>query len=394
MAGVPLEKFIATENGKFSLSRPVAGYVTDSKLNPEVLSWYRLFARNRAAEFIFGDEIADFNSHQMLDLLIYCRNALRNGGSLTFDLNLDRHRADIQQRLEAALTAIGLAVQTLIAPCTDGSFVDYRPLVARPKLPGDGIPMMRRLLIAGIKISDQHHGSNGTTEKVYVVGDSHVWFLSGRDRKENQRMIAHGIGKFENLAGHFVGFHLGPSIAFNLGQYNSTTNGTEKIEYLLENNSIIQNKANILFSFGEIDCRFHVCKQAAASGKDINEIVDKIIVNYIRFVEKIQAKGFRPLIWGPVAPTWDDMYQNSLYPVFGNFAQRKAAGRRFTDRLSHECFLRNIPFISIFDELLGDDGVTCSAFYADSIHLSQSARPFLWKKFESTTGIQGINFTR
>lgn len=127
-----------------------------------------------------------------------------------------------------------------------------------------------------------------SSKKLIVVGDSHSIIWSGTlftnlvEKTSSPRETSHK-SIFENVEV----FWLGPSLAYNLmGKGNELGKWGfkvfEKIDSLLNNNVKI---GYIILSFGEIDIRCHVVKQALLLNCSIEKIVDNLTNKLIKFVE-------------------------------------------------------------------------------------------------------------
>lgn len=385
MAEISLEDYIATGRGKFSFVHR-ANFVVDDKIRVDDLCWYAFFKEHKALEFFFGEEILEMNEHQLIDLLICCRGCIGEGGVLRFDLDAGERAAAIEQRLVRLLFSLGFAVQLHISPGFAPVGPDLRPLgraVARYQ-------GQDRIALAAMKTPGRHVGNNGAGEQVYVVGDSHIWFLSGQTRKDAIRDKAFGGFRFENTVAFFKGYHLGPGLAYNLGKLGTTTGTTERLEYLLTSPGYIPAGARLMLVFGEIDCRGHVCRIVDEKGLSIEDVVENIVTPYRNYLITLLQNGYRPMVWGPVAPTAAEHLRNAMFPIYGEFPRRLAASRRLTARMQAVCGELGIPFISILERLLDAHGVTDRRYYEDPIHVGHGGRPFLWEVFQEKTGLRTL----
>ena len=77
-----------------------------------------------------------------------------------------------------------------------------------------------------------------------------------------------------------------------MGKKGTSNKVTEKIEYLLKGGFIPPGSLLIL-SFGEIDCRVHVKRQAEINKVSQLEVILNIINNYISFAVSLKNKGFK-----------------------------------------------------------------------------------------------------
>ena len=135
--------------------------------------------------------------------------------------------------------------------------------------------------------------------------------------------------------------------------------------------------AQLMFSFGEIDCRFHVCRQAEQQGRPDNEIVDGICETYLTFLDGVAARGFRPMVWAPFAASWATEWGDPERPIHGSYERRHAAVARFNARMREGCERRGHGFVSLFAALHDVAGMPRQEYFSDVLHLGQRARPLL-----------------
>jgi hypothetical protein len=215
-------------------------------------------------------------------------------------------------------------------------------------------------------------------ERIFAVGDSHVRFLAGRDETSG-RETRGDTNWYSDMSARMVGIHLGPGLAHNANRPGARSRCFEKLCRLIEGPTpAIPRGARILLSFGEIDCRYHVVRQSEAQGRPIEEIVDEICAAYAGLLDRLALAGYRPGIWGAVAPSWLERGGDPEHPIHGSFAQRLAATRRFNARMAEACTSRGLPFLGLVEELLDAAGRTDRRWFADGIHLSQRARPLIY----------------
>ena len=102
-----------------------------------------------------------------------------------------------------------------------------------------------------------------------------------------------------SCAPKIIAYHLDAVLAYSLGKKGTSNKVTEKIEYLLKGGFIPPGSLLIL-SFGEIDCRVHVKRQAEINKVSQLEVILNIINNYIRFVFGYcfikQTKKIKPVL--------------------------------------------------------------------------------------------------
>jgi hypothetical protein len=176
-------------------------------------------------------------------------------------------------------------------------------------------------------------------------------------------------------SGRFRAYRLGPVLAYRLSDLAATARGREKLLATLAYGPV-PPAGTVMLCFGEIDCRYHLLRQAESQERDVEEVVSECVARYARVVLEVQAMGFATCVWGvipasEVAPGEED----PEYPVWGTVRERNAVARMFNGLLADRLEPRGVPVISIFEDLVGPDGVPKRGYYMDSVHLSQTALP-------------------
>ena len=130
--------------------------------------------------------------------------------------------------------------------------------------------------------NEKHKRNNA----IVVLGDSHCGFFAGNETLKLLNIInapREVINFYDDKLPQFCTVHIGQSLAYNLNRYGSTTMTREKVD-LLFNQKWFNSNAKILFSFGEIDLRVHVLRQAEKQNVSYEIIVDNVIENYLQFL--------------------------------------------------------------------------------------------------------------
>ncbi len=213
-----------------------------------------------------------------------------------------------------------------------------------------------------------HYRSNTTI----ILGDSHVNFFSG-----NENLTFSPIGSDINVCPTVNGknltvLHLGPGLAYKSCMPDSNTRFLEKTLFLCD--AFFRPGANIVISVGEIDIRVHVFKQSALQDRNVNNIIDDILDNYMKFLKILQAKGYHLYCWAPIATQSDNAPLDPDYPRNGTEIARNKATLYFSDRLTELCSPISIPVLSIAHEMIDPGFLTRQEFLSsDQVHLSQTA---------------------
>ena len=200
---------------------------------------------------------------------------------------------------------------------------------------------------------------------IHVVGDSHVMVFSGKEHIPDE-VDDRGFLPF------FRTYRLGPYTAYNAVKLRSP------IESIIRDN--VGPDDSVMLCFGEIDCRAHLIKQSEIQGRSLEDVVAECVGRYAQLFDLKEKYGLGLLVWNVPASSREDI-EHGEYSTYGTCAQRNEATRLFNKILGEECKNRGVVLVSIFDELVDEDGLTRAEYYADSIHLSQRAMPVMLDAF-------------
>lgn len=217
---------------------------------------------------------------------------------------------------------------------------------------------------------------------IHCIGDSHVSFFSGEDKVQPL-----WPEKSTDKIPLFKTYRIGAVLAYSLSKYNTKLKGREIVSVLLdrgipEEQRSIAPKSNVLFCFGEIDCRAHFMKQSEMQGRPVDEIVEDCVEGYVDFIKGYHQLGYNILIWGPIPSAVDGVKNNEEFPFYGTNEERNRITKKFNESLKIKLSSINVPLVSIFESLVNEKGLTNPIYYRDSIHLSQRAMPLALSEFE------------
>lgn len=210
---------------------------------------------------------------------------------------------------------------------------------------------------------------------IHCIGDSHASFFGGRDRIYAK--ITHPAVKEPDslLIPCFKAYRVGSSLAYNLCKHNSTTRGREFVLELLDKD--IPAGSRLLFCFGSIDCNNHLAGQAKKQNRNIESVAGECAERYLRFVREVRDKGFEVAVWGvnPKANFPPGLEREE-------YLKRNYVTKCFNTSLGEMLADTDIKFISIFDEVVDEEGITMDRYLMDVGHLSQEAMPIAIEEFK------------
>jgi tetratricopeptide (TPR) repeat protein len=196
---------------------------------------------------------------------------------------------------------------------------------------------------------------------IHCIGDSHVFVFSGNEGIP-------GPSDYRDLLPFFKTYHLGEQTACDL------TDQTEIIEGIIEKE--VGPEDSVMFCLGEIDCRVHLLKQSEMQGRRLRFVVNDCISRYLKVLEALKRYGAKTLVWN-VIPSSINPGESGEYPAYGDCSTRTKVSQMFNKILRGRCEKRGMTFISIFDNLIDENGMARTEYYSDGVHLSQKAMPFI-----------------
>jgi hypothetical protein len=206
-----------------------------------------------------------------------------------------------------------------------------------------------------------------------VIGDSHSLFfnITPDDRIH--------FPELENFNFHV--HYLGPVLAKSLTQNSSTLMGRQKTLEILNGNKHIKN---VVFSFGEIDCRFHTiarlkCDRNIAFNDTVLNSIKATVLRYASFLYEVRTLGFNTFTWGPVA-TNQHVVERPDQPNYGDMQTRNKRYQVFQEELRKVIEPSNV--LTIFPHLITEDLHSKAEFYFDEVHLIRDAWKFALPVFQ------------
>ena len=127
------------------------------------------------------------------------------------------------------------------------------------------------------------------------------------------------------------------------------------------------------------DIRAHVFKETEKQGCSFEAIVDGILENYVDMMKSVRDKGYTVSCFGPIASQSDEVpADEEVFTRFGTEEDRNRATAYFTHRLEERLKIESIPFLSVFEQMVSEDGYTKYQYLCpDLCHLGQAALPLV-----------------
>jgi len=213
---------------------------------------------------------------------------------------------------------------------------------------------------------------------IHCIGDSHAAVFSGKEE-----MVPAWPERSNDILDIFRSYRIGPATAYQL------ENKIPIIDNILQ--SCVNKESDyILFCFGEVDIRAHLIKQLELQKTSIENLVDECVDRYFRVILYYKEQGYDTIAWGPIA-SWHPSKPYKGGPSYGTCEERNNVTYLFNKRLKQRCEQYSVGFVSIFDKMIGDNGLTIPDYldnWEDShIHLSQTTMPLIIKSFKENNFI-------
>ena len=174
---------------------------------------------------------------------------------------------------------------------------------------------------------------------IYTVGDSHCW------------------NAWSKIPG--VKFHL-------LGPMLMNTMGRDKV-IVVEG---IPEDANIIFCWGEIDCRCHVHKY-----QPWKENINYLVENYIKAIDE-NAKTHKNIWIFNVSPPphEKEVIAAPHFPFRGTDEERLSYVKYMNEKLKESKY----PFVDVYDKYCDKDGFSNRELMPDGVHIGNTKHLVEW----------------
>lgn len=187
-------------------------------------------------------------------------------------------------------------------------------------------------------------------KRIFVYGDSHAIYsfnhpdLNVVNRHEAAR-TCHRVGRDNQIP------------KFNIHEHNE--------------NSVL------LFTFGEVDCRCHIKKQLNLN-RDLNEVLGKLIKNYLNAVKNAVNKYSQIIIVGIIPPVRKSDYEikhiiPDKFPFMGTDEERVFYKILFNTLLEQECKnYKDFQYIYPYKRYENENGTLNYEFSDQFIHIQKN----------------------
>jgi len=191
---------------------------------------------------------------------------------------------------------------------------------------------------------------------IYCIGDSHASIFSGNgDIIPNWYEINNKDTISYNTSKYFNACRIGPTTAYGL--FMAKHRIDDVLQYVNKKND------QIMFCFGEVDCRTHILKEK----HNLDSVVEKHVNKYIEVILYYKSLGYNMIIYGPNA-SWNI---NNPYsgPSIGTNIERNNITQKFNKYLKEKVIENDMKFVTMFYEMIDSDGNTGDWFDQCGIHI-------------------------
>ena len=218
---------------------------------------------------------------------------------------------------------------------------------------------------------------------LHCIGDSHTAFFTGYNiiQPEYPKVL-------QSIPQNIYTYRLGSPLAYNLCEPNSKTQSNEKLFEII--NKLNYRTDIVLLSFGEVDCRAHVIKQAEIKNITIDEAVHECVSRYLIVIKKILELNFKVVIWNAVPTAMGFENVKFEYPYYGSFEERNKACILFNEELQKKATEIGFHFIAVYKKIINKNFTTNNEYYFDKIHLSNKLLPVALKNISEAIPGFGI----
>jgi hypothetical protein len=183
---------------------------------------------------------------------------------------------------------------------------------------------------------------------IYCFGNSHVSIFSGQDV-----MVPIWPDRSTDILPDFRTFRIGPVTAYQAVKH------LDRIQDILNETDFKREEDTILFVFGEVDIRAHIVEQSKKQDVPAVIITKEVVNRYFEALNTMRLLEYNVVVFGCIAGfKLKEGGQEPPWPHSGTCKERNIITKVFNDQLERKCQSVNIPFISVFEEMLKSDGET------------------------------------
>ena len=175
-----------------------------------------------------------------------------------------------------------------------------------------------------------------------AIGNSHVHFFTGGHP---------GSAFSSHPTKQIISYSIGPTIAYNFFEHH-LPHCIQKL-----NNHPPSKEIFIVPVVGEVDCRWHIPKQAELQNRDVLDVASECIERLFRCHLHLKEMGYNVVGWGGHPSTTNGHNDNPSCPVYGSCLIRNGISKFWNDKMKALCSTNGVQFISIFEHLITKEGL-------------------------------------
>jgi|10_taG_2_1085330.scaffolds.fasta_scaffold00201_10 hypothetical protein len=233
-------------------------------------------------------------------------------------------------------------------------------------------------------------------KKFYFIGDSHALGISGND---GQHFLPDGTVNpnrrynwFDVRYGHpqtrwhkhkdyeLYCWRVDAGLAHTLCDKAQTS--------LLPKLKNVSLDSNVCLSYGEIDCRAHIKKQAEKQNVSVNRIIESVVERYLLVYEEIKRLGYKNLFTMDISCGTDGGYEGTCFvPSCEAPSRGLEITGKFNKILKEQSMAKGFRHIETFEKITST--MHEKNYWYDTIHLlSESLVPIVLEELKRLGGYE------
>lgn len=199
---------------------------------------------------------------------------------------------------------------------------------------------------------------------IHCIGNSHALMFSGSSVPPRKFPIWPRRHAYDRTS-FFKTYSLGPIIAYNFYEHHHS-----KAMHVINTVRVSKENDYVMFCIGEVDCRWHIPKQAELQNRTLEDVTIECVQRYFRSLNEIHDLGYKVMAWMAQPSTTYGHSDNIESPVYQTCEIRNHISSVYNAELKKLCDASNIYFLDIFDRLLDPNTkLTNMSYYIDYCHL-------------------------
>jgi len=184
-----------------------------------------------------------------------------------------------------------------------------------------------------------------TQAVVHVIGDSHIFTCFTRPEE-----LAFRANVLSANPDRGAGSRVPPLLfSHHAGSVTMHRAGRPGMLHTYARDYRVRDGDTVVWVFGEVDVRCHIVRQQEFVGRDLGEVVDTLVANFVANMVALRDDypDLTQVVVAPIPPLDNSNYASEQFPIHGSIDQRIACRALLVAQLESACRQHHLHFLDI-----------------------------------------------